>query len=305
VLLLALVIAGGAVAAVLLTRPAQAVVPTVVNLPITTAQTDIQNAGFTPNLIYRTDVHTSGIVIGQSPLAGSKVDKGSIVTLTVSSGPGTVAVPNVEGFPKRQATQMIRQAHLTPAQTLTEFSSTIAVGSAIRTDPGAGTQEPPNTAITLFVSSGPAPVVVPNVVGQKRDTATSTLEARGFNVTTTTQASTTQPAGTVTSQSPTGGSKVSPGSTVNLVVATAPPTVAVPDVVGSTFASASSTLKAAGFKVVESFKDTTDTAQNGIVLSQTPAASKQVNNGTTVTVVVGRLKTTTTPTTPTTPTTTT
>ena len=40
----------------------------------------------------------SGIVVSESPAAGTKADKGSTVTLSVSSGPGNVSVPSVQGL---------------------------------------------------------------------------------------------------------------------------------------------------------------------------------------------------------------
>ena len=92
-----LLLAGGGAAAYLLTRPEKVAVPTVVLEGVNVAQANIQNAGLTPSLIYRTDSHRSGKVIAQSPLGGVKVNKGSTVTLTVSQGPGNTTVPSVTG----------------------------------------------------------------------------------------------------------------------------------------------------------------------------------------------------------------
>src|SRR3954466_9925889 len=44
-----------------------------------------------------------GIVLGSDPAFGKKADKGSTVTLIVSSGPGEVTVPTVEGFSESRA----------------------------------------------------------------------------------------------------------------------------------------------------------------------------------------------------------
>jgi serine/threonine-protein kinase len=94
---------------------------------------------------------------------------------------------------------------------------------------------------------------------------------------------------------------------VNLVVAKAPPTVAVPNVVGKTHGAANAMLGAVGFPAAPQQQTVTNQSQNGIVLSQTPAASTQVKKGTTVTIVIGKYvaptptTTTSTPTTPTTP----
>ena len=62
ILALVLLAAAGAAAAYVLTRTTQKTVPSVVNLQVLEAQTLVQNAGFTPNLIYRTDRHPQGTV---------------------------------------------------------------------------------------------------------------------------------------------------------------------------------------------------------------------------------------------------
>ena len=111
------------------------------------------------------------------------------------------------------------------------------------------------------------------------------------------------------SQSPVGGSSVKPGTTVNLVVAKAPPTVAVPNVVGKKRGPAEATLGASGFPATVQRQDVSNKSQGGVVLSQSPGANQMVNKGTTVTIIVGHYvaptptttTTTTTPTTSTTP----
>src|SRR5262249_20172868 len=92
-------------------------------------------------------------------------------------------------------------------------------------------------------------------------------------------------------------------STIALVVAKAPATVAVPNVVGKTTGAANATLGAAGFPATQQQQTVTDKTQNGVVLSQNPAASTQVKKGIVVTIVVGHYTAPTTPTTTTTTTT--
>jgi len=128
-------------------------------------------------------------------------------------------------------------------------------------------------------------------------------------VSTTDEISSAVTPGTVISQSPGGGASVPSGSDVNLVVAKAPPTVAVPDVVGKTMGEADATLGASGFPAAAQQQTVTNQSQDGIVLSQSPAASTQAKKGASVTIVVGKYvaptpTTTTTTTNPTTTTTT-
>ena len=96
-----------------------------------------------------------------------------------------------------------------------------AVGYVVRTDPAAGSTVASGSSITIFVSSGPAEeqVTVPNVVGSSLSTAESDLEANGLvRGSVSYDDESDQPEGTVLSSDPEGGTRVSEGSAVNLVV---------------------------------------------------------------------------------------
>ena len=127
---LVLLLAGAAAAAYFLTRPTQVLVPTVVNEDVKVAQTQIQNAHLMPNLIYRQDNHATGTVIAQDPLGATKADENATVTLTVSQGPGNVAVPSVTGLSQPAAVAAIKQAGLKVGSIQTESSDTIPSGHA-------------------------------------------------------------------------------------------------------------------------------------------------------------------------------
>jgi eukaryotic-like serine/threonine-protein kinase len=90
---------------------------------------------------------------------------------------------------------------------------------------------------------------------------------------------------------------VAPGSRVTIVVAQAPPKANVPDVTGQRAGAARGALEAAGFSVSSQSQDVSDPAQNDVVVSQNPSGGSSEIKGSTVTIVVGHLKTTTTTTT--------
>jgi serine/threonine-protein kinase len=303
VALLVLLLAGGGVAAYLILRPEKVVVPGVVNEDLNTARTQLQNAGFTvASPIPVTSQQKSGTVISQDPQGGTKAKDGSTVSLTVSSGPGSVAVPTVVGETQAQAKSSIEIANLTVGKVVHESNTQFASGRVIDTSPSAGTSVTVGSAVTLIVSSGPPSVQVPDVTSEEVGQAKATLQGRGFNVTTAEEVSTTATPGTVLSQDPAGGKSVPTGSTVSLVVAQAPPTVTVPNVVGKTTGAANATLGASGFPATQQQQTVSNHNENGIVLSQNPAASTQAKNGTTVTIVIGKYVAPTPTTTTTTPT---
>jgi len=93
----------------------------------------------------------------------------------------------------------------------------------ISESPVAGTKVNVGSAVNLVVSSGPAQVAVPNVVGQTQAAATTAITGAGLVVgTVTTASSSTVPSGSVISESPVAGTQVNLGSAVNLVVSSGP-----------------------------------------------------------------------------------
>jgi len=194
----------------------------------------------------------------------------------------------------------LRAAGFKPTTT-TKHSTTVAEGIVIGTAPAAGTKLPTGSAVTVLVSSGPAPVLVPDTIGQSLAGAEGALEKVGLAVGTTTQrVSAGETPGTVLSQSPDAGESLRAGGKVNLVLAQAPKEVAIPSVEGQKQAEAEAALKKAGFTVKKVSTPTIEPTQVGVVLTQSPAAGAHATKGATVTITVGVVAAQTTPTTPTT-----
>jgi len=299
-LLAALLIAAAALGAYLIARPVKKVVPAVTGETLNVARTQLQNAGFSVGIINVTDNSASGTVIGEEPQANAKADAGSTVTLTVSQGPGDGTVPSVQGLRAARARRLIVAAHLKVDRTFTESSNQFAAGVVTRTDPTAGQSLPIGTGVTLFVSSGQAKVSVPEVTGEPQAAATQALSNVNLKTTTTKQPSSTDTPGTVISQIPAGGSSAPQGSTVSLVIASAPATVPVPDVTGQSATAATAALTSAGFQVSRTSQAVIHPARNGIVLSQSPRGGGVAKKGSIVRIVVGRFTSPPTPTTTTT-----
>ena len=211
------------------------------------------------------------------------------MALTVSTGPGNTTVPSVVGETLNQAKSSIQIANLRVGRIQHQSSTNVNAGQVIGTSPPAGSNPGVNTPVTIIVSTGPPAVKVPDVTSETVGQAKAQLQGLPgqFTVTTTDAVSTAVTPGTVISQSPVGGSSEQPGATVNLVVAKAPPTVAVPSVVGQKRGAAEATLGASGFPATVQRMDVTTKSQGGVVLSQSPGAGTMVKKGATVTIVVG------------------
>jgi beta-lactam-binding protein with PASTA domain/predicted Ser/Thr protein kinase len=298
-LLLLLALAGGGVAAYLILHPVKQVVPGVVGETFSTAQAQLQNDNFNVSELQVTNPKPSGTVISQDPLAGTKAKKNSTVSLTVSSGPGNTTVPPLVGETLAQARSSLAIANLRVGRVVHQPSSQFTSGQVIDTSPSAGTTPPVGTKVTVFLSSGPAAVRVPDVTSETLSQAKAALEAPpgNFNVVSTSQVSSTASPGSVISQSPGGGSSEPPGTTITLVLAKAPPTPTVPNVVGQTRGAAEASLGSQGFPATVQRQDVTNQAQNNVVLSQSPTAGSQATKGSSVTIVVGHYTTSSTPTT--------
>ena len=290
-LLAALALAAIVVGIVLLTRPADVTVPRVVGQDLASATADLRAAGLRASVDRVTSSRPVDAVLAQDPAGGAEAQDGSSVTLTVSSGPGQVAVPSVDNLGQAKASAMLTDAGLVVDRVVRQADESVPKGRVIKTSPEAGTTIDRGSDVTLYVSSGPKQVAVPPVVGLTQRQAQQKLGNRGFQFTITEEGSVEEKPGTVLRQDPAGGTPVEPGSTVAIVVASAVETIFVPDLLGQGAQEASDTLAAAGLEPRTSLVDVTDPAQEGIVLDQTPASGEEVEQGAPVRIFVGRLRT--------------
>jgi eukaryotic-like serine/threonine-protein kinase len=312
-LLLIAALAAGAYVLYAARGPGQATVPNVVGADQAAAISALQRDGFRTKSVSRTSSDQArGPVISTDPRGGARADKGSLVTLTVSGGPGTATVPTVGGLSRTAARARLERLGF-QIDEQRENSDTVPSGSAIRTRPKSGTTLEKGQTVTLVLSSGKPQVQVPNVTGQSFDQASQELTGAGFKVQRNDQPSASEDPGTVLKQSPGAGATVDKGSTVQLAVARAPQAVEVTDVTGETQSDAVQRLSKDGFeiKIVEQPVPVQD--DDGHVIDQNPRSGRH-KRGSTVTLTVARFdpslagQTTTTPatpgqTTPTTPTT--
>ncbi|MGH9065078.1 MAG: Stk1 family PASTA domain-containing Ser/Thr kinase [Acidimicrobiales bacterium] len=183
-----------------------------------------------------------GTVLAQSTKGGQSAPKGSAITLTVSSGPGTVKVPPVQGDSPSAAASALSQAKLNEGTIKYQPSASVPKGFVISTDPAVGKPVKPGTTVNLVVSSGEP--TVPDVRSQPTAAAESALRGAGFKVTATPQAVTDpQKNGVVLTESPTPGSSQPPGSTVTITFGkyTAPTTTSTSSTTTTTSTTTTST----------------------------------------------------------------
>ena len=195
-----------------------ATVPKVIGLTQVVAEARLQSAGFVPRVSNETSTETKGKVTDQRPTAGERQPRNSTVTITVSSGPGEVVVPDVTGFNLDSAQAAIKTVGLTIGRVESVDDPKIDKGKVIDTKPQANSTVPVGSAVSLRVSSGK--VKVPNVVSLPRADAQQALTDARLKYTTK-YADSTQPEGTVLSQTH-NGETVAIGTQIVLTVAQKP-----------------------------------------------------------------------------------
>ena len=98
------------------------------------------------------------------------------------------------------------------------------------------------------MSTGLPKTNVPDVVGQSRDEAVSELVSAGLKANVV-AINSLEPVNTVLATAPKAGTELIEGATVRVNVSKGPKPITVPNVIGSAFESAQSTLQGAGFAV--------------------------------------------------------
>ncbi len=199
-------------------------VPAVKGLTEEAARAAIEGAGFEfakgPDVIDKT--YAIGQVAVQTPEGATQQPKGSTITVNLSGGSGQLAIPTVVVGQTTATAQAFLQADpykfvVTIAE---EPSATVAKGLVIRTDPVVGQLVDKGAAVTLYVSSGPQPVAMPNVKGLTEADARAKLTALGLGAEVDYADLSTGNAniGKVISQGTTTGTMVTPGTKIVLTV---------------------------------------------------------------------------------------
>jgi beta-lactam-binding protein with PASTA domain/predicted Ser/Thr protein kinase len=264
-------------------------VPNVLGQPVADATATLKALGFKVETTSETNEdQAEGNVFDQNPVRGEKVDKGSTVTLKVSTGAGAVPVPDVTGSQVDDARRLLTGQGFTVREEPIP-DETAPVGEVVDQTPGPNQDAPKGSEVVLQVSSGPEERPVPDVSGRSLSEASNLLGQNGFTAKSTTEASTTVPKDKVIRTEPAAGTPQPKGAEITVVVSSGPPTATVPSVVGLTEANAINTLQSKGFTVNVTEQETVDSAEDGRVLSQDPAGNTTADKGSTVTIVVGRL----------------
>jgi len=200
-------------------------VPFLINMDVAEAEQALAEAGLESEVEREVSSDPVDEVIDQDPSANTTVDEGSSVTVTVSSGPDAIEIPDVVGFTEEAARSRLQAEGLSVASETDEVNDVdFAAGEVVSTQPQAGESISPDDEVRLTLASGL--VEVPDVVGQDSGDAFATLRELRLSPATTFEESSQSSPGTVLDQSADAGEEVEYGARITLTVAQAPvPTV--------------------------------------------------------------------------------
>ena len=130
----------------------QVEVPSVLGQPESSARAELEGAGFEVAVTEAPSDDTSeGLVSSQSPSAGTEAAQGSTVSITISTGPQLVTVPNVVGELQSNARATIRAAGLRPSAVCQVVTDPSQNNIVLSQNPGGGSQASSGSTVTIAV----------------------------------------------------------------------------------------------------------------------------------------------------------
>jgi serine/threonine-protein kinase len=192
-------------------------VPDLVGKPLSAARKAVAALGLSLSIAQQMESDTipANTIASQDPPPTSTAAPNSTVNVTVSTGPSTIAVPNVVGSDPDAAQAALRAAGLSPTMSYTVDAAN-PTGKISLQKPDAGAKVKKGTPVTIYWSvSG----TVPDVSGMTLDEAKKALLASGYQIgnIAETQESSLQD-GRVVRTEPEANSVQKPGEVVNITV---------------------------------------------------------------------------------------
>lgn len=244
-------------------------------------------------------VATAIVLIGIISVFGMKMLGGG----GLSSGEKNIAVPTFVGVPLSDAQKAAQEMGLELVEEGQDYSSFYDEGTIITQSVGDGTMVANGTKIGIKLSLGLTSENMPDVMGKTEKAATEQIVSLvGASPQITYEFHEAAEVGVVLEQSPQVGTSITAKTSITLIVSKGEndQNVIVPNVVGSTEASARKDLEAVGLVTGSVSQAESATTEKGKVMTQTLAAGQEVATGSVVNLVVssGKAEVEETPVTP-------
>jgi len=218
---------------------------------------------------------------------------GTIWTLTkvfdglpVDGGTQTlVEIPDLTGSEQAQALEDLQSLGF-KVGIENAADSSVPAGSVIRTQPPSNTIINPESLVTIIVSVGPEAFPIPYILDIETERAIYVVEESGFILGQLLEVNDNNiPRGFVISQNPVAGTKMSPGSSVDLVVSKGPSLIEISDLSRKSPEDAIQILETLGFKY-ELVEEYSEDIEIGLVSGTLPEAGEIVTPDQIIQVIV-------------------
>ena len=225
----------------------------------------------------------AGTILKQDPSAGTLVEPGQMVFITVSMGaePKVGVMSDLRDYPQVFAEANLNQMDMgLTIRIEQEYSDEIEEGKVVRTEPVADTPLSEGQEVVLYISMGREIKTgfMPNIVDIDEDLAVRTLNNQELDLDIQIEEifDSEIEEGNVIKTKPEKGDPLKTGQTVILYISKGPETAEMPDLVGKDLNTAKSLLDYAGFKNI-SVEEVYDSAEAGQVISQSHAKKSKVD----------------------------
>ena len=166
----------------------------------------------------------AGVIFEQSLEAGTMVDPGTEIVLTVSTGADTVPIPNIVGAEYNESLiEMLERLEI-KHEKIDRKSDTVDAGIIIECSPVPGEEMPADDTLFIYVSSGKdvKMVSIPRLIDMTEGEAEYELTRLGLKMYSDTAYDATVPKGRIISQQPSPLVEVEEGYSVYVVVSLGP-----------------------------------------------------------------------------------
>ena len=206
--------------------------------------------------------------------------------LPVDGGaPALVEIPDLTGSEQAQALEDLQNLGF-KVGIENSANASVPAGSVIRTQPPSNTVINPDSLVTIIVSVGPEAFPIPYVLDIETERAIYVIEESGFNLGQLLEVNDDSiPRGFVISQNPVAGTKMSPGTTVDLVVSKGPSLIEISDLSRKSPEDAIQILETLGFEY-ELIEEYSEDIEIGLVSGTIPEAGEIVTPDQLIQVVV-------------------
>jgi len=227
---------------------------------------------------------TTGILVVAGILTLNRVVMPTLVKKGIE-----LEVPELIGLEYSEAAQMVRDFDFRTRAGAREPHPKFASGVVIGQDPGSGEQAKPSRVITLTVSSGPAKVTVPSLIGMGCREALAILALSELEVGDIVMVEVDwEPVGQVLATAPSPGERLVLGEEVDILLSGSPePTCyIVPDLLGLGIGDVFSELRRKGIGISRRMFVRGTGGKEGTVLSVMPPPGFKICRGESVSVAV-------------------